>query len=295
MYGIIKLRHRDIKLMARYNNGERGIKVNIADNNSDIEVWMLSDCHAHLHGLTAAELDEMIERSRGEGLRIIVAVGTDLATSLKAVAIAETYDIVHAAVGIHPMNAHTFDSGLYRQMKALARRERVVAISEIGLDLADAGYPAGPAEQVPTFRKQLQLAREVDKPAIIHSRGAAREVIDTLKQEGGTRAVLHDFAADEATLAEAIDLGCYFSEGLAFLAPDTVPDIEKLREMVKMIPDDRLLLESDRYPRSRHGERWPWDVKRVARQVAEIRGSTAGEIGRLTTENLSRLLKVNPY
>ncbi|MFC2019701.1 TatD family hydrolase [Chloroflexota bacterium] len=263
--------------------------------NGEIEVWMLSDCHAHLHGLTAAELDEMIERSRGEGLKIIVAVGTDMETSLTAVNIAETYDIVYAAVGIHPMNAHTIDSGLYRQLEALARREVVVAISEIGLDLADAGYPTGPAEQMPAFQKQLQLAREVAKPAIIHSRGAAREVTDILRQEESIETVLHDFAADESTLAEAIDLGCYFSEGFAFLAPDTVPNVKNLHEMVKRIPDDRLLLESDRYPRSRHGERWPWDVKRVAQQVAEIRGSTTAEIGRLATDNLSRLLRTGRY
>ena len=263
---------------------------------------MLADCHAHFSGLNAAEIRKAVQQSKQAGIEIIIAVGMDLESSAEAVKIAETYDIVYAAVGIHPWNAVTTDADFYQKLKSLASRKKVVAICEIGLDFTgDLGHPEqNPPDstakelQQRVFTEQLQLARELGKPAMIHYRGAFPEVIDILKKERGVQTVLHNFVGDENMLQEAMHLGCYFSEGRAILAPQIVPDRGAFNKMVKKIPFDKLLLETDMAPAyPQLGIFMPWYVKQVAEQMAKLRGMTTEEISTVTTTNLKRLLAMD--
>ena len=116
--------------------------------------------------------------------------------------------------------------------------------------------------------------------------------MDILRKEKGLKVALHSFLGEEVMLQEAVELGYFFSEGLAFLSSHVIQNREKFFKMLKKMPTDRLLLETDRFPKSAHGERPPWMIKEVAEQIAQVWGTTADEIGRLTTNNLRRLLAI---
>ncbi|MFC2019702.1 TatD family hydrolase [Chloroflexota bacterium] len=258
---------------------------------------MYCDCHAHYHNITAEEAAEVIKGSQEEEIGCIITVGMDMETSEGSVKVAETYDLFYAAVGFHPWMAETIDDALYQKLKTLASNKRVVAISEIGLDYFDKqprGAPDDAAKEVQkqALVQQLKLAKELGKPALIHNRASDQDLMDILRKTKDQKIVLHGFMGDEDMLAEAVDLGFYFTEGLAFLAPQIVREPEMLRNSVKKIPLDRLFLETDRFPQSLMGERPPWKVKEVARQIAEIKGITAEEIGQASTENVRRFLGI---
>ncbi|MFC1965172.1 TatD family hydrolase [Chloroflexota bacterium] len=271
---------------------------------------MWADCHGHFDRLDAGKVKEIVARAKQEEIESIIIVSMDLETSREAVHIAEAHDIVYAAVGIHPWNAAytEIDEGIYQRLKTLASREKVVAIGETGLDfVGDAVHPERGAPdscarelQKNAFIKQLGLARELGKPVIVHDRGATREMIDVLKEEKGVKAVLHDFIGDETMLQEAVGLGCYISEGMNILIPqclvDQRIDTGKFKEMVKKIPSDRLLLETDCAPGYPEAVEtfMPWDVKQVAEQIAQLRGTTAEELSMVVSNNLKRFLATTP-
>ncbi|MFC2019703.1 TatD family hydrolase [Chloroflexota bacterium] len=262
---------------------------------------MYCDCNAHFLGFDDAKVKEICEQSKVEGMDIVIAAGMDLESAQRAVNIAQTYDIVYGAIGIHPLNILApLDEATLSQLKALARSEKVVAISEIGLDFLnnflypEQGVPDDAAREVQkqALIQHIGLARELDKLLILHNRGADRELLDILRQETGVIAILHHFIGDENMLTEAVEIGCYFTEGLALINPSVIPNIEQVREMIKKIPDERLLLESDMHTGDRTGVRMPWEVKVAAAEIAKLRETTTEEIGRISTNNLRRLLKM---
>ncbi|MFH1775071.1 MAG: TatD family hydrolase [Chloroflexota bacterium] len=278
---------------------------------------MFADCHAHYHELSAGQANELAGQARKEGIDFVITCGMDLETSAGSVRVAESSDLFYASVGIHPWRAVTIDDDLYRKLKSLAQRERVVAISECGLDFVgnlhhpELGVPDAKVKAVQrqALTQQLKLAREVNKPAIIHNRASDKALMDILRRQPGLKAVLHSFMGDSDMLAEAIGLGFYFSEGFLLLPPQgdlpaairfhkqvnqIRPDSNKFQEVVKRIPRDRLLLETDRYPQSMFGDRPLGRIREVAAQIAELWGTTAEEVGRITTSNSRRLLGMPP-
>ncbi|MFC2018542.1 TatD family hydrolase [Chloroflexota bacterium] len=252
---------------------------------------MFSDGNAYFMGFAANEVAEIVKRSKQEGIELIVTASMDLGSSIEAVAIAKTYDIVHAAVGIHPLEAVIIDSNRYNQLRALAESPEVVALGQIGMHHTNELDDAALQVQQRAFIEQLRLAWEVDKPAIICSPGLEKEVMDILRQTKGVKKILHSFRGDEAMFAEAADMGCYFAVGFGLLAPETTPDKERLAEILKKIPSDRLILESHMYSRTTLSPRFPWHIKKVAEVIAILRGTTAEIIGRISTDNLRRILQ----
>ncbi len=252
---------------------------------------MLSDAHVHLDGSEPEQLRQAVEGAKQGGVDILVAVGMSLESSAKTVDIGDSYDCVFPAVGIHPWNAVHIDQSLYNQLRDTASRRGVVAIGELGLDFAR--DPSTKEIQKQAFEQQVSLAKELGLPLNIHCREAHSEMMEILKREktAGLRGNIHGFHGDEAMLRDWLALGFYISIGRLI----TRPEGADLKKVVKRIPSDRLLIETDSSPRglvgAGQGPALVW-VKSVAEKVAEWRGVTVEEIGNTTTANLKRLLGI---
>ncbi len=255
---------------------------------------MLFDTHTHLDDARYNEDREaMIARAREAGVEAFVTIGCDLATSRAAVALAEQHPFVYASIGVHPHEVkHILDSW-YNEFRRLAQNKKVVAYGEIGLDYHY--NHSSPKEQRERFREQIQLARELNLPVIIHTREAQDDTITILKEERASEigGVFHCFSGDAWLARDALDLDFY----LSFSGILTFQNATMLREIAKTVPLDRLLIETDcpyLTPVPHRGKRnEPAYVTHVAQQLATIR---AGEsemsvetIGRLTTRNAKQL------
>ncbi len=258
---------------------------------------MLIDTHTHLDDARYNDdRTAMIARAREAGVEAFVTIGCDLSTSQAAVALAEEYPFVYASIGVHPHEVkHILDSW-YGEFRRLAQRQKVVAYGEIGLDYHY--NHSSPKEQRERFREQIQLARELKLPVIIHTREAQEDTIAILKEERASEVggVFHCFSGDVWLAKDALDLGFY----LSFSGILTFQNATMLRDIAKTAPLDRLLIETDcpyLTPIPHRGKRnEPAYVSFVAQKLAELHADTpdmsADTIGRITTENAKRLFKI---
>jgi TatD DNase family protein len=261
---------------------------------------MFVDSHAHIDGEEFdADRDEVIERARAAGLVAILNVGTGDPHSgslERAVQVAEQYEGVYAAVGVHPHDARLFDDAAERRLGQLVgQSERVIAWGEIGLDYH---YDHSPRDvQREVFSRQLRLARAASLPVIIHSRAADDETVEILRDECGAPGllpgVMHCFGGSPAMAERVLELGFYIS----FAGNVTFKKAENLREAARVVPLERLLIETDcpyltPVPfRGRRNE--PARVVEVARWLAALHALETEEIGRLTAENFFRFFSLS--
>jgi len=259
---------------------------------------MFVDVHTHLDFPEFdADRPAVIQRARAAGVAAMLNVGADLPSSRQAVALADQYDLVYAAVGMHPHDAKKLDGATPAEFRDLARHPKVVAVGEIGLDFYRNLSP--PEVQRRAFQAQLAWAAQLGKPVVIHDREAHREVLAMLTDWAaglkdspltGRLGVLHTFSGDQAMAERAIELGFYIS----ISGPVTYPNARRLAEIVKALPLDRLLIETDcpfltPHPyRGRRNE--PAFVRLVAERVAELRGISVEELAQATMANAGRLL-----
>jgi TatD DNase family protein len=248
---------------------------------------MFSESHGHLRG----DVDSAVKRAEEAGVELILVAGIDLASSEKAVSIAARYEPVKACVGIHPWNADEYGEKARGRLLELASRDGVVAISEIGLDAVGrrdrtgeyVNEPLPMDVQLKTFLGQLDLAKEVDLPVIVHDRMPGIEVFNHLEERdvSGLGAAIHGFDKDETYAKRFTETGAYLSISARSIL---VPENKGLRKAIAATPIRLLLTETDR------GE--PADVVESAREVAKLKGLTVEEAGRKATENLRRLLRL---
>lgn len=248
---------------------------------------MIADTHAHLDfSPFDPDRERVILRARVAGLVAIVNVGTDPESCRASVALAEQYDFMYAAVGIHPHDAKALTPGVLEELRALARHPRVVAIGEIGLDYYRDLSPRPLQRQA--FADQLALAAELGLPVVIHSRDALDDILSVLRGWTG-RGVLHSYSGGPERLEEVLALG--LSVGIS--GPVTFPNAHRLRAVAARVPLDRLLIETDcpyLTPEPYRGRRnEPAYVWHVAGAVARVRGMSAEEVARITTENAAHL------
>jgi len=264
----------------------------------------LTDTHAHLNSPRfKSDQERVIERAATAGVKAIINVGASLASSQAAVALAKAYPQIYAAVGVHPHDAKTVTKEVLEELRALASHPKVVAIGEIGLDFFRDLSPRDKQRQA--FRQQLALASEMGKPAIIHDRDAHSEIMAILRRwacperrsaygrrvEGGQRplGVLHCFSGDLAMAQEATELGFYIS----IAGPVTFKNARSLRELVRQLPLEKLLVETDcpyLAPHPHRGKRnEPAYVKLVAQEVARIKRSSLEEVAHITSGNAQAL------
>jgi TatD DNase family protein len=233
----------------------------------------LTDTHAHLDAC-AEPAEVLVARARAAGVGRIVSVGSGLDSCRETLAIAWREHGVFAALGIHPHQAADEDAGRLDELRELLGHERAVAVGETGLDFYRDYAPR--ARQHELFERQLDLAAELGKAVVVHTRAASNETAAVLERFGGT-VVLHCFSAPEL-LPVALERGYYVS----FAGNVTYPSAEELREAARQVPAERLLAETDSpylSPQPRRGRpNEPANVVHTAAALAEARGEDVGEL-----------------
>jgi TatD DNase family protein len=253
----------------------------------------LFDTHAHLHFPEYADdRAAVLARARAAGVGEMVTVGTDLATSEAAIALASAEPGVWASVGVHPHDAATADAAALAGIEDLARAPRVVAIGEIGLDFFRNLAPRD--VQLETFRRQLDLARRAMRPVIIHCRDAHAETLDILGEArvGELGGVMHCFSGDVEVARRCLDLGLVIS----LAGPVTYRNARALPDVARFVPADRLVLETDcpfLPPEGHRGQRnEPAHVRLTAARVAALRGESLAEVAAATSRNARALFRL---
>lgn len=248
------------------------------------------DSHTHLD-LCEQPDAELVAAAEAAGVRRILTVGIDGASSRAALAAAEDFPQVYAAVGRHPNSARGFDEADLAELRALAAHERCVAIGESGLDFfeKESHPPVPAADQRRAFAAQIALARELGKPLIIHCRAAERETLAQLAAEAeGVSVVMHCFSMPEH-LRECLTRGY----AISFAGNVTYPSAGDLAEAARAVPRECLLVETDApylAPQAVRGQRnQPAYVAHTLAFLAELRGVDAGELGADVEANAARV------
>ena len=245
------------------------------------------DSHTHLDRGPAPEA-ELVAAARAVGVERILTIGIDERSRRAALAAADTYDEVFAAIGHHPNNATGYDDGITEELREQAAHPRCLAIGETGLD--DYRDYAPRADQERAFRAQIELAREVGKPLVIHTRAAEDDTIATLAAHAeGVEVILHCFSMP-GRLEECLDRGWWIS----FAGNVTYPKAEDLAAAAEQVPLDRLLVETDApyltpQPVRKHRNQ-PAYVVHTAQFIAERRGIAYEALEAAVEANAARLL-----
>lgn len=248
----------------------------------------LIDSHTHIYYQDyQPDFDQILQRAAEAGVDAMLVVGTDLESSKHCLELAKRHSQLYATAGVHPHDAHGVTEDTYNEIRTLANDPNIVAIGEIGLDFYRDRSPRDVQETV--FRRFLRMAKELDKPVVIHDRDAHERVMTILQEEQITRGVLHCFSGDPAMAAKAIRMGLYIS------IPGTItyPSNGALREVVRTTTLDRMLVETDcpyLTPVPHRGKRnEPAHVRLAAEKIAELKGLTLEDVGRITTRNCCEL------
>lgn len=251
---------------------------------------LLFDTHAHLDAEQFQEdQEEVIRRARENGVKRIVNVGFNRETIPTTLKLANQYDFIYAAVGWHPQDAKDMREEDLGWLRELCRHEKVVAIGEIGLDYYWDTSPKDVQQMV--FRRQIRLAKELKLPIIIHDREAHQDILDILREEKAEEigGVMHCFSGSLEMAQQCIDMNFYISFG----GPVTFKNAKKPKEIVKQIPLDRLLIETDcpyLTPEPYRGKRNETGyVRYVAQVIAELRGMDPIELAEITYQNAIKL------
>lgn len=248
---------------------------------------MFIDTHAHLFLDNFKEdLDEVIQRAKSNGVDYIIIPSTNLNDAKQAVKIAEEYDFIYAAVGVHPHDTAEWADEWVDEIRTLANNPKVVAVGEIGLDYY---YDFSPREiQIRAFRKQLDLALELNKTAIVHNRDANEDIMNIVREYKDTplRIQFHCFAGTDKDARELIMMGHVIS----FPGNITFKKADSLREVVKTLQIDNLMLETDSpflTPVPHRGKRnEPMYVNLVAEKLAELNHCSVEDVARATNYNV---------
>lgn len=254
---------------------------------------MLFDTHAHFDDEQFdADRDEVLKSLKSYGVGNIVNIGSSMKTSRTSVALAEKYDFVYAAVGVHPSETGELCETDIDELKRLAANPKVRAIGEIGLDYH---YPddVEPSIQKKWFVRQLELAKELNMPVVIHDRESKGECLEILKEHKISNGVVHCFSGSAETAREILKLGMMIS----FTGVLTFKNAKKAIAACAAVPLDRLMIETDcpyMSPEPHRGRRnFSGYVEFVARKMAEIKGVSYDELVDITERNAKRFYGIN--
>lgn len=253
---------------------------------------MLFDSHVHLDDEKfAKDRAEVIRRAIDGGVSHMINIGSDMASSRRSVELAEAYAEIYAAIGVHPHDASSFVQADGALLAEWAAHPKVVAIGEIGLDYY---YDWSPRDvQRQCFIAQLDLARQLNMPVIIHDRDAHSDTMQIIKREGkGLIGVFHCFAGSMEMAKELISMGWY----IGIDGPVTFKNAAKLPEIAARIPLERLLIETDcpyLTPVPLRGKRnEPANVRHVASHIAALRGIELAALAQAVTQNTCDLFNI---
>jgi TatD DNase family protein len=252
---------------------------------------MLIDTHCHLDFPEFdSDREDVIRRCRENGIEALINIGSSVEGSRRSVELAGKHDAIYATVGIHPHEADGFDDKAFSAIKDFAGQPKVVAIGEIGLDYYK-NY-SSKSNQRKMFIALVRLAKDLDLPLVIHNRQAPDEVLGVLKEEAPLRGVVHCFSEDKNFLQECLNIGFYIS----FTCNITYKKADNLRELVRQVPLERLLLETDAPflpPQEFRGRRnEPLHVRELARKISDLRNIAPEEVAAVTTGNARKLFNL---
>lgn len=248
---------------------------------------MIIDSHAHYDDEAFEEdRDNLLQSMQSNGIEKIINVGANIKGSRTSIALSEQYPFIYAAVGVHPSDTEELDEEKIAWLKEVSKKEKVIAIGEIGLDY----YWPEPDRKIQKkwFIRQMELAQEVNLPVIIHSRDAAQDTIEILKQFPAN-GVIHCYSYTKESAKEFLKMGYYFGIGGVL----TFKNAKKLKEAVMEIPIERILLETDSpylAPEPNRGKRnSSLNIPYVVKELAQLKGISEEEVINITTENTKKL------
>ena len=254
---------------------------------------MIFDTHAHYDDEQYdIDRDELLGRMTDAGIGNIVNVGANIDSSMRSIELSHKYDFIYSAVGVHPSDCEELDEEKLERLRQMSRDERCVAIGEIGLDYHWPG--PSPDLQKKWFVRQLDLARSEHKPVIIHSRDAAEDTVRILREQkaGEIGGVVHCFSYSAEIALECVKLGVYIGVGGVL----TFKNGRKMKEVVRRIPMDRIILETDApylAPHPHRGERNSSEyLPLVVEAMAEIKEMSTGEVISITERNARTMYRL---
>ncbi len=258
---------------------------------------MFFDNHAHLDDEKFdSDREEIIEKVHSEGVSFISA-GYSLEGSKKAIELSKKYDFIYATCGISPNDIPQTEEQLWKMLKeieALAKENpKVLAIGEIGLDYYWEKNQKMQELQKKAFIEQINLANELDLPIVIHTRDAVMDTLKILKENSvKNKGVFHCCPLNRELVKEGLKLGFYIS----FAGPVTFKNSKNANEIIQMVPNDKMLIETDSpylSPEPLRGKRNdPRNVKYIAKKIAEEKGISEEEVARITFENVKKIYKI---
>ena len=252
---------------------------------------MLFDTHAHMNDRAFdTDRQELLQSLPGQGVGLVMNPGCNLEDSRLSVELAQAYPFVYAAVGSHPDSADEVKDAVIEEYRKLCQNEKVKAIGEIGLDYH---YEDIPRElQKKAFVMQMELAKEVGLPVIVHERDAHEDGMAIVKAYPEVTGVFHCYSGSAEMARQLVDLGWY----IGFTGVLTFKNARKAIETAESVPLDRIVLETDcpyMAPEPFRGKRnHPGYLYRMAEKLAEIRGVSVEEIHAISTENGKRLYRI---
>ncbi len=254
--------------------------------------WFDSHCHVDEEAFDE-DREEVLSRMKANGVTRCAVIGSDMETSRRAAAFAAAHSGVVAAGGFHPHEASRFRESNLDELREMYQKGRIRAIGEIGLDFY---YDHSPRDvQREVCIRQMELAWELKAPVAYHIRDAHQEMLEIMKGMKArlTGGIIHCFSGSAEIAKEYLKLGYYIS----FAGPLTFKKAPRLQEAVKLVPKDRLLIETDSpymAPEPVRGRRnEPANVRYVGLKMAELRGENPEEVAAFTTENAMQVYRIN--
>jgi len=253
---------------------------------------MIFDSHAHYDDYAFdKDREEVISEINKNGVIGVLNCGSSLKGARMSAKLADKYDFIYAAVGIHPEFANKFDDNVIQELKELSKNDKVRAIGEIGLDYY---YEDNPEKNVQkeVFRKQMKLAEELNLPVVIHDRDAHGDTLEIMKEFPQVKGVVHCFSGSVEFAKECLKLG-YF---IGVTGVVTFKNAKKVVEVVKEVPLERLLVETDcpyMAPVPFRGKRNKSDyIKYIIEKIAEIKNVSSEKVEKQTISNANVLLNI---
>ena len=253
---------------------------------------MYFDTHAHYCDKRFNEdRDELLESMADGGVSLILNSGSSLRSSRISLELADKYPFIYASVGVHPHDSKSMDDGTVSILERLLSHPKAMAVGEIGLDYH---YDFSPRDvQKKRFREQLELARQLDLPVIIHEREALQDTLDAVREYRDLTGVLHCFSGSWETAKIILDLGWYIS----FTGVITFKNARRALEVIEKMSAERIMLETDcpyMAPDPMRGRRnSSLFLPYIAGKVAEVRGMAVDDVAELTTENGKRFFGIS--
>tara|TARA_B100000029_G_scaffold462202_1_gene494513 strand:+ start:753 stop:1508 length:756 start_codon:yes stop_codon:yes gene_type:complete len=249
----------------------------------------LIDTHCHIYyDNFKNDFDEVLKRSKQNSISKLICVGVDIESSKKSINLSEKFSQIFATVGYHPHESKEAPLNYLLEIKNLLKSKKVVAIGEIGLDYYY--NHSDKKTQNKIFIEQLELAKEIDKPVVIHCRDAEDDIIKGLKKVKNNYGVVHCFSGTEEFAKKLFELGFYVS----FTGMITFKN--ELPKLIEKIPIEKIMIETDSpylTPVPNRGKRnEPAMVKIVAEKIAEIKNISLNEVAKITTKNAEKLFGI---